>query len=85
MQCPWRITQTRPLGDYMYTLELARGEDESAYVDVMAWETRAGDCHLVVVGAERDAVSQSAAAWVAAQPEHELAVVVVDWDLRRAS
>lgn len=69
-------------GDYTYRLELARG-DESAYVDVQAWEDRRGDARIEVLGvawaAVGDPVSEDAAQALREQPEHWLASVVLHW------
>lgn len=85
----WRVTDVSPLDHHMFVLTLERGEGdaaETAYVDVEAFDDRrSGRSRLVLVGADRDAVSQSAAAWVDAQDDEALAELVLTWHLRRAS
>jgi hypothetical protein len=67
------------IGDYSYRLELKRGE-QVAYVDVQAWEDRAGDARIEVLGEWpiSDALGRQAADALRAEAEHALAAAVLD-------
>jgi hypothetical protein len=86
------------IGDYSYRLELERGEtggEQVAYVDVQAFEDRAGDARLEVLGEWPlgDALGREAADALraeAARHESALAAAVLDGhayvlDARRAA
>jgi hypothetical protein len=66
-------------GDHTHRLLLERG-DESAYVDVGAWEDRHGDARIEVLGEwpMGDALGREAADALCSEPEHALAAAVLD-------
>jgi hypothetical protein len=77
----WHVTSAAgpDAGDYTYRLELARGE-QVALVDVQAWEDRAGDAHVEVLGEWPlgDALGREAADALRSEAEHALAAAVLD-------
>jgi hypothetical protein len=77
----WHVCATTgcDIGDYSYRLELKRGE-QVAYVDVQAWEDRAGDARIEVLGEWPlgDALGREAADALRSEAEHALAAAVLD-------
>jgi len=77
----WRIVSVvgPDDGDHAYRLQLERG-DETAYVDVQAWEDRHGDARLEVLAEcpAGDALGREAADALRCEDEQALAWAVLD-------